>query len=199
MKKKDITSKDLLLCFLYSPGMNSSNNEPIIGRTKLTKMMFLFEKEIAPTFFKNNNMITLPTFEPYYFGPFSRQLFEDLSFFQSIGMIIAEKTNIPLSFADKVESDNVFDADNDFWDDACFEDEIEHFELSYSLSAAGKNYVESNVWDSFTSAQKEKLKAFKAQINKISLDTLLRYVYNKYPEEAKNSKIADKYLSKAES
>lgn len=199
MNKKDITSKDLLLCFLYSPGINSGNNEPIIGRTKLTKMMYLFEKEIISTFFKDNVTINLPTFEPYYFGPFSRQLFEDLSFFQSIGMIIAEKTNIPLSFADKVESDNVFDTGHDVWDDACFEDDIEHYELSYSLSDGGKNYVENNIWNSFTSTQKEKLKAFKAQINKISLDALLRYVYNKYPEDAKNSKIADKYLSKAES
>ena len=98
MNKKDITSKDLLLCFLYSPGMDIITNEPIIGRTKLTKMMYLFEKEIFSSFFKDNVDIILPSFEPYYFGPFSRQLFEDLAFFQSIGMIEAEETNIPLSF-----------------------------------------------------------------------------------------------------
>ncbi len=198
MNKKDITSKDLLLCFLYSPGINSVNNEPIIGRTKLTKMMYLFEKEILSSFFKDNITITLPAFEPYYFGPFSKQLFEDLSFFQSIGMIVAEETNIPLSFADKVESDNAFDGSDDIWDDACFEDNAECYESSYYLSEGGKKYVENNVWDCFTKTQKDKLKAFKAQINRISLDALLRYVYTKYPEDAKNSKIADKYLNKAE-
>lgn len=199
MKKKDITSKDLLLCFLYSSGINSCNNEPIVGRTKLTKMMYLFEKEIIASFFNDNIEITLPEFVPYYFGPFSKQLFEDLSFFQSIGMIIAEKTNIPLSFADKVECDNAFDSNDDIWDEAFFESEYEYYESSYYLSESGKKYVEENIWNYFTDMQKDKLKAFKAQINRISLDALLRYVYTKYPEDAKKSKIADKYLNKADS
>ena len=55
MNKKDITSKDLLLCFLYSPGMDIITNEPIIGRTKLTKMMYLFEKEILEDSSKNGS------------------------------------------------------------------------------------------------------------------------------------------------
>ncbi len=198
MNKKDITSKDLLLCFLYSPGMDIIANEPIIGRTKLTKMMYLFEKEIFSSFFKDNVDITLPSFEPYYFGPFSRQLFEDLAFFQSIGMIEAEETNIPLSFADRIESDNAFDECDDIWDEACFEEERELFESSYRLSDGGKKYVENNIWGCFTKIQKDKLRAFKSQINKISLDSLLRYVYTKYPEDAKKSKIADKYLNKAD-
>lgn len=198
MNKKDITGKDLLLCFLYSPGIYDDNNEPIIGRTKIMKMMFLFEEELCSTFFKDNIEISLPEFEPYYFGPFSRQLFEDLSFFQSIGMIISEETNIPLSFADRIERDNAFDDEDDIWNEATFEKNVESYESSYRLSQGGKDYVENNVWSSFTIFQKQKLKAFKSQINKISLDALLRYVYTKYPSEAKKSKIADKYLSKAE-
>lgn len=195
MNRKDISSKDLLLCFLYSPGVNSDNNEPIIGRTKLTKMMFLFEKEILSSFFKDNVKINLPEFVPYYFGPFSKQLFEDLSFFLSIGMILASETNTPISFADKIENDNVFD--DDIWGEAQFEeDENEEFEKSYLLSDSGNRYVENNLWSLFTKTQKDKLREFKAQINRISLDSLLRYVYTKYPESAKNSKIADKYLNK---
>ena len=81
MKKKEMNGKDLLLAFLYSPGVSPQNNEPIVGRTKLTKMMFLFEKQIYPRFFEDTIQIELPVFEPYYFGPFSKQLFEDLSFF----------------------------------------------------------------------------------------------------------------------
>lgn len=114
-------------------------------------------------------------------------------------MIIAEKTNIPLSFADKVESDNAFDSNDDIWDEAFFENEYEYYESSYYLSESGKKYVEENIWNYFTDMQKDKLKAFKAQINRISLDALLRYVYTKYPEDAKKSKIADKYLNKADS
>ena len=53
MNKKELTGKDLLLCFLYSPGQTNDINEPIVGRTKLTKMMYLFEKEIYPKFFND--------------------------------------------------------------------------------------------------------------------------------------------------
>lgn len=193
MKKKEMNGKDLLLAFLYSPGVSPQNNEPIVGRTKLTKMMFLFEKQIYPRFFEDTIQIELPVFEPYYFGPFSKQLFEDLSFFESIGMIESTMTNIPLSAADRVESAGVFD-EEDEWAEASFDDVSEQYELSYALSQNGQKYVAEKVWPSFTQQQIDKLIAFKAQINKISLDSLLRYVYRQYPEEAKKSIIADRYL-----
>lgn len=197
MKKKEMNGKDLLLAFLFSPGVSPNKNEPIIGRTKLTKMMFLFEKQIYPRFFEDTIQIELPVFEPYYFGPFSKQLFEDLAFFESIGMIESTMTKIPLSAADKVENAVVFDEDDD-WAEANFDDVDEQFELSYALSQSGLNYVAEKVWPSFTQQQTEKLIAFKAQINKISLDSLLRYVYRQYPEEAKNSIIADRYLGEGD-
>ena len=53
MNKKDLTGKDLLLCFLYSPGQTNNINEPIIGRTKLTKslevVMFVLITKICPS------------------------------------------------------------------------------------------------------------------------------------------------------
>ena len=58
--------------------------------------------------------------------------------------------------------------------------------------------MEERIWDCYSEAQKKILIEFKAQINKISLDALLRYVYTKYPEETKKSVIADKYLSKVD-
>lgn len=201
MNKKDLNGKDLLLCFLYSPGQTNDVNEPIVGRTKLTKMMYLFEKEIYPKFFNDTLVMELPQFEPYYFGPFSKQLFEDLSFFKAIGLIEVSKTNIPLSPAHKMESEKADDIEfDDEWNEVSFdsEDDEEEFESKYYLSVNGKKYVAEKVWDCFSSVQKEKLKQFKAQINRISLNSLLRYVYNKYPDDAVNSVIADKYLKKAE-
>ena len=197
MEKKELNGKDLLLSFLYSPGIDEEINEPIVGRTKITKMMFLFEKQIYGKFFKDKIAITLPDFEPYYFGPFSKELFENLAFFESIGMISVSPTNIPLSSADRIESSNVFD-ESDLWAEATFEEKVEEYESSYSLSDAGKNYVQDKVWILFSQVQKDKLKQFKAQINKISLDALLRYVYNTYPEETVNSIIADKYIDKVD-
>lgn len=199
MNKKELSSKDLLLCFLYSPGVYNDYNEAIVGRTKLTKMMFLFEKQIYKQFFEDSINISLPEFEPYYFGPFSKTLFEDLSFFESIGMIVTEETDVPLSPADKVESEDYPDKEYDDWSEASFDEASpEEFEVKYLLSASGQKYVHDRVWGCFSDVQKKKLRDFKAQINKISLDALLRYVYNKYPEEAKKSVIADRYIKRAD-
>ena len=152
MDKKEMNGKDLLLSFLYSPGISPNYNEPIIGRTKLTKMMFLFEKQVYPKFFKDSIQIQLPDFEAYFFGPFSRQLLEDLSFFESIGMVETSETNIPLSVADMAESSDVFDEDSE-WIDASFEEEVERFERSYALSKSGKQYVSEKVWPLFSQRQ----------------------------------------------
>lgn len=109
-------------------------------------------------------------------------------------MINACETNIPISTADQIESSDVFDDEDE---EATFDND-DKYELSYSLSQSGEKYVEEKIWIYFSSIQKDKLKTFKSQINKISLDALLRYVYNKYPEDAKRSLIADKYLDKAD-
>ena len=194
MKKDNLNSKDLLLSFLYSPGVSAKPNEAIIGRTKLTKMMFLFEKEIYKQFFKDSLQIKLPDFSPYFFGPFSKQLFEDLAFFESIGMIETKETNIPLSAVDKIENAGVFDSESEEeFQSVSFEDEKEKFELQYRLTERGEKYIKNEVWDNYSKKQQEVLKLFKAQINRISLDSLLKYVYNKYPETTKNSVIANKY------
>jgi uncharacterized protein len=194
MKHKEISAKDFLLTLLYSPGKYEAVNEPITGRTKLTKMVFLFEKELQKTFFTDNVSVKLPDFEPYNFGPFSKELFDDLSFFLSIGLIFAEETLIPISSAEKNEIEIGFDDD---WINASFEEsEHEEVEMKYSLSPQGIHYVEDSIWSEYSDSQKANLKKFKAQINTISLDTLLRYVYNKYPESAKNSLVLKKYLEK---
>ena len=193
MKKKEMNGKDLLLSFLYSPGINEKTCEPIIGRTKLTKMMFLFEKQIYPKFFKSKIEIELPDFEPYLFGPFSRQLFEDLSFFESIGMIKTEETNIPVLPVDEVEGKEYCD-DEDEWGEAVLDGKNEKYELSYFLSNIGIKYVEENVWPLFTSEQKKILADFKAQINRISLSSLLMYVYKKYPDQTVNSVIVSSVM-----
>lgn len=194
MDKKELSSKDFLLALIYSPGINKKCNEPIVGRTKLTKMVFLFDKEIYKQFF-DDITIKLPEFKPYNYGPFSPQLFEDLKFFMSIGFIETEETLIPISSAEKYEVD-IDPDDDECWDCASFEKPDDNVELKYKLSKIGEKYVKEKVWDTFSPVQKETILIFKSKINSISLDSLIKYVYNKYPESATKSYIADRYLSK---
>lgn len=195
MEKKDLSSKDFLLALLYCPGTSTKYNEPVFGRTRLTKMVYLFEKEVYSQFASEIN-IALPEFEPYHFGPFSKKLFEDLRFFISIGFIETQETQVPISSAEKYEN-NVDNVDNDdCWECATFDEADNDVELKYFLSERGENYVKQKVWDVFTEIQKDSLTRYKTKINSISLDSLLNYVYNKYPEDTTKSRIADRYIGK---
>lgn len=196
MKKEQLTSKDFLLSLLYSPGIDNEYNEPIIGRTRLTKMIYLFEKEIYKKFFKDISIV-LPKFEPFYYGPFSKQLFEDLNFFISIDFIETKETIVPISPAEKYEIK--LDAENDdCWDCATFGKTDNNVVLKYHLSEIGKKYVKENIWDTFSKTQQRNLYSFKKKINSISLDSLLNYIYNKYPEDTIKSKIVDRYQKKGD-
>jgi uncharacterized protein YwgA len=190
MKKNELTSKDLLLSLLYCPGLNGEKNEPIIGRTRLTKMIFLFEKELKNHFFKDIYTQEFD-FEPYNFGPYSRELFDDLKFFLAIGLIKTKETSIPISSAEKNEYE--YSLDDGLTNEDTEEFDIENYELKYFLSDNGIKYIEDNVWKLLSNKQRESLINFKIKINTISLDSLLRYVYNNYKDYAEKSVIAGKY------
>jgi uncharacterized protein YwgA len=190
MNKNELTSKDLLLSLLYCPGVKGEKNDPVIGRTRLTKMIFLFEKEIKNDFFKDIYIQEFD-FEPYNFGPYSKELFDDLKFFLAIGLIWTEETSIPISSAEKNEYE--YGLDDGLTDEDTEESDIENHELRYFLSDNGIKYVEDNVWKLFSNKQKESLIDFKKKINTISLDSLLRYVYSNYKDYAEKSVIAERY------
>lgn len=81
--------KDVLLLLLYSPGRTDSPNEPIDGRTRLTKMLFLFKEEAFKAFRAGTsiNEENFYQFFPWNFGPFSRDVYDDLTFFELRGFI----------------------------------------------------------------------------------------------------------------
>jgi hypothetical protein len=39
-----LSGKHILLLLLYSPGNSDHPNEPLVGRTRIIKMLFLFDK-----------------------------------------------------------------------------------------------------------------------------------------------------------
>lgn len=82
-KKNKITGADALLLMLYL-----DNQSSIDGAIRLTKMMFLFDKEIVPFLNKNGlDIENLPEFFAYNYGPFSKDVYEQLDLFSSIKFI----------------------------------------------------------------------------------------------------------------
>lgn len=194
MKNNKLSSRDILLVLLYLPGKSGEINEPIEGRTRLTKMMFIFKKEISKKLNKLDQD-SLPEFFAYDYGPFSKDLFDDLRFFESIDFI-KENENDDSTVAEAEMGEYMYDINNQ----RGFEENVDVLNVeppsavSFSLTEKGEKYVEDELIALLEEEQKEFLSQFKKKINVLSLDAILEYVYKKYPKFATKSKIKDNYL-----
>lgn len=192
---KKLKAKDILLLLLYLPGRTGEYNEPIIGRTRITKMMYLFEKELYKNF-DNISEDSLPEFVAYNYGPFSKDLIDDLRFFKMINFIEDETIN------EKVSEEEVAEYLHDIEEDYEYPMEINLYDvdspnqIQYKLTEKGIKFVKDKLEGNFSDTQIQILKLFKNKINSLTLSQLLYYVYNKYPDMTVNSLIKDKYLMK---
>ena len=183
-----LNGADYLLLLLFL-----NNKRPIFGAVRLTKMMFLFEKEIAPVLkAKGLNSDNLPGFIAYNYGPFSKDVYEQIELFKGIKFI--QVTNI------KAEEDM---AEVDDLEEAPFTDEISNYGYSlnndgkyykYQILTTGERYVKEKILPVITPEQESILSAFKAKITTLSPKQILKYVYTNYPEYAENSLIKNEVL-----
>jgi len=191
MSTRKLSGADYLLILLYLPDGKSS---PIRGRTRITKMMFLFKKEIYPRL--NSSAITiedrLPEFEAYKFGPFSRDVFEQIDVFCNIGFV--EVTEIPFDSSDMTEISA--EDEQGSHDESCDDSVIvgaNSVEL-YSLSEIGRKFVREKLLVTLTSEQLRILTDFKNAVSRTKLRDLLGYVYRRYPEYTTRSEIREEVL-----
>lgn len=188
MSNNKLNGADYLLLLLYL-----NNKQPIYGAIRLTKMMFLFEKEIAPIL-KNKGLESenLPCFMAYNFGPFSKDVYEQVELFKGIKFI--QVTNQKAS-EEMAEVDDL--------EESAFIDEMKNrgYVLNadgkyykYSILSKGENYIEDMIMPYISEEQKQILESFKTKITSLSPKQILKYVYTKYPEFAENSLIKDEVL-----
>lgn len=185
--------KDLLLLLLYSPGRNNSNNEPIAGRTRLVKMIFLFQEEELKNFNADFSQVEMYDYQPWKYGPFSKNVYDDLMFFQLRNFIDSQNTD-----------DSSYEGAEEYyeWQNSNLEEtennivEINDYsEEEFSLTSEGVAFVEKNLYSSLSNNQKLILTTFKSKFNNMPLKSLLLYVYKRYPKQTDESLIKDKLLS----
>lgn len=161
------------------------------------KMVFLFEKEIRPLLNLSQAISSsaLPDFEAYDFGPFSRAVYSDLEFLQSLGFIEVMRTDDgSKSEVESLEENHWMETEAaDDKPDVDYDEDIQR-PYRYSLTPTGKEFIEEELLPNLEDVQLQALDEFKARCTSVSLNTLLKYVYTKYPESAKNSRIRDKVL-----
>ena len=191
MKKNIINNrKDILLLLLYSPGVTEQINEPIKGRTRILKMLFIFKKEVL-NYFKKNTDINDDNFYEYFpwsFGPFSSQVYDDITFFLLRGFITTRYTNEEVlpeaaseekhwQFISGIQSSNIQEGYQDFTEE------------EFLLTHKGVQFTEKELYDHLSNSQKNLLKNFKGKISGASLRAILRYVYKMYPDMTEKSQV----------
>ena len=183
--------KDILLLMLYSPGTNSEYNVPIVGRTRLVKMLFLFKQEALKQFveYSKFNSDEYYDFIPWDFGPFSAEVYEDLRFFELRDFLFV-----------KINNEDILSASTEEWfisflttnDQEAHNKFSKYEEVSFSLTKKGYNFVERELFMQLSPNQKNLLQYFRRKYESTPLRSILKHVYEKYPEYAKCSKIRNK-------
>ncbi len=185
MGNKKLNGADFLLVLLYL-----DNKSPILGAIRLEKMMFLFNEEIAPRLKEiglDSDM--LPEFISYNFGPFSKDVYEQIELFKGIGF---------LQVTDLKAKEELIEADD--WEEMPYDKGVSNsgFQINddkryykYQMLKLGEEYVKSKIIEDITDAQLDILLQFKRKITSLSPKQILRYVYTKYPQYTNNSLIKD--------
>lgn len=138
--------------------MYVNDKEPIEGRTRLQKMVFLMQQELAE---RSQSPVQSDKYEfvPYDYGPFSKELYDDLD------SMIAQ----------------------DFIEDA--EEELGQGKIKYDyyIESEGADFVQAQEKSDNARMILELARKIKDEYNNMRLSDLIDEVYSKYPEYAKNS------------
>lgn len=184
MNLSSVDKTDLLMLLLYSRGKSGKTNEPIVGITRLMKLLFLLKKE------QNFDQFE---FEAYKMGPFSSDVYPELEFLQSFPTpdtpLVLSKNHIdPQAPATPATPENfrlIEEASEQ--ESALTSDEINK---PFALSELGIK-VAGELWQQVGSDNQAKIEKIKSQFGSLTLKELLRYVYKTYPDMTVNSEIKD--------
>lgn len=189
---KKILGADYLLLLLYL-----NDKESIKGAVRLTKMMFLFKEQIVSTLKKVGlESDKLPDFIAYNYGPFSKDVYEQIELFSGIGFV---KTKDLYSKEEMSDIDDVVETEfigECYMDEAELKNDNNYWE--YCIGDQGVGFVESELLPDLTEDQLEVLRAFKKKITDMPIKQLLYYVYSKYPDYTEKSLIKDEVLHNGE-
>lgn len=187
--------KDMLLLILYSPGQTSEVNEPVVGRTRLVKMLFLFKRELLPLFEKGTELSAENFYEffPWNFGPFSAQVYDDVTFFVLRNFITTSSAQEE-TLVESIEEWDKWLAQSGSSDAS--DEAGEYEEESIRLTQEGVAFTRP-LFESLSSLQKNALRDFKARLSVAPLRAILKYVYTRYPDTTTRSQIKGEILGHA--
>lgn len=173
--------KDLLLLILAARGPQKEA-EPVIGVTRLQKYLYLLQEEHR--WHEKFGLRNPYVFEPYDFGPFDSQLYDDLELLENTHFITRDDGGPEPSIEDEearwfaLETGTV-DRELAPWEE---DDRV----ACYLLTNKGKEFVARY---QLSDEDWETLNNLKQEWNGKPLQALLRWLYATHPEAAVNTKL----------
>lgn len=141
------------------------------GMTRLQKLLFLIEKESE---FNDIYKEISFDFEPYKYGPFSEQVYDEVGFLLNLGALEAVEPDY--------EMENI-DADE--------EDELRG--KRFKLTEKGEKIC-AELGETLKDETERDMQEVVDEYSTMTNDELLEYVYKQYPDYTVESKIKEKIL-----
>ena len=163
--KQKLNNDMILLLILYA-----DNQSKIIGRTRLQKLVFLYEKEF-PYKLHQDRPSGLFNYFAYDYGPFSKDLYKHIKNLKALDMTLVENEKELDQYADTIDRETEYSITQD------------------GIECVVEELIQKGRIDEF---EMEAMDKFKRDYNDMELNKLVKFVYEKYPEYTKNSKIKDK-------
>lgn len=175
-----MTRTDILLELLAASGVRGAGT-PIVGTTRLQKLLFLVEHEEGVQVTEGVDF----DFTPYKFGPVSKEIYDDLTKLENLDYISSE----PLAEPTSVERDEFGFSFEGLMGD---EESTESFEEKrYKITNKGKEWLANR---RLSGPEVEKIRKVKGKFGSLSLSDLLHHVYTRYPDMTTASEIKERVL-----
>ncbi len=190
--KKSLKPVHLIHLLLFTPTATDNNPVSILGRTRLVKMIFIFEKELSKYFQDEKNPINF-NFEAHKFGPFSKKVYEAIDFLESREIIELFPVSPHMMNRDEIKIDStLMESEAEI---LIFQNEDTYRSEGFQLTRRGVNMMKDPhiwfSWSQLSDEQKSVLMDFKTKMINTPLKDILRYVYSKYAKFAEKSVILD--------
>lgn len=170
--RDELVAPDLILLLLRAPTKVRGARDRVDGVTRLEKLLYLVERETPVTEKVGDRF----EFKPYHFGPYSRAVYEAVELLEEAGLLRE----------DRVFAGGVLD---EVEEEAMVVDDTEGVERRFLLTDDGIA-VADLLANQYPQVIKH-LTEIKDKYSGMSLSSLIRVVYTKYPESAVQSRIRD--------
>jgi uncharacterized protein len=187
---------DLILTLLYAPDASGHLASPVLGVTRLEKIVFLLTTEAG--LLSQADEGERFTFKPYKMGPFSAEIYDEVDFLEALGLV--ESRKVALERRQVKEEQPASREELMLFFDEQILDKYQRQESpeldepkEYRLTARGKEKAKE-IFDALPDQERKLLSDYKSKWNQKPLKELVREVYKRYPEYATKSEIKDYIL-----